>query len=154
MNSIWYRVQWMSSSGKQMWWKLCLCSVYQESLKTEFLWLVQKNGEFDAIVTAVEVLQKFSCGLFNVKHGESIINISIPNKHFHLPTSVYRKKTFTGLYTKWDSFTPRKYKINVMGTLPYWCFRICFTASLLKSAIDDLKRLFATKCLPSGHHHI
>ena len=24
-------------------------------------------------------------------------------------TSIYRKKTFTGLYTKWDSFTPRKY---------------------------------------------
>ena len=27
-------------------------------------------------------------------------------------TSIYRKKTFTGLYTKWDSFTPRKYKIK------------------------------------------
>ena len=25
-------------------------------------------------------------------------------------TTVYRKKTFTGLFTKWDSFTPRKYK--------------------------------------------
>ena len=25
-------------------------------------------------------------------------------------TSIYRKKTFTGLYTKWDSFTPRKYR--------------------------------------------
>ena len=26
-------------------------------------------------------------------------------------TSIYRKKTFTDLYTKWDSFTTRKYKI-------------------------------------------
>ena len=37
-------------------------------------------------------------------------------------TSVYRKKTFTGLYTKWDSFTPRKYKINLIRTLTYRCF--------------------------------
>ena len=29
-------------------------------------------------------------------------------------TSIYRKKTFTGLYTKWDSFTPRKHKVNLI----------------------------------------
>jgi len=34
-----------------------------------------------------------------------------PNNTFI--SSVYRKKTFTELYTKWDSFTPRKYKINL-----------------------------------------
>ena len=27
-------------------------------------------------------------------------------------TTVHRKTTFIGLYTKWDSVTPRKYKIN------------------------------------------
>ena len=32
-----------------------------------------------------------------------------PDKTF--VTSIYRKKTFTGLYTKWDLFTPRKYKM-------------------------------------------
>ena len=40
-------------------------------------------------------------------------------------TSVYRKKTFTGLHTKWDSFTPRKYKINLVRTFAYRCIRIC-----------------------------
>ena len=38
-----------------------------------------------------------------------------PNNTF--VTSVYRNKTFTGLYTKWDSFTPRKYKANLDRTL-------------------------------------
>ena len=33
-----------------------------------------------------------------------------PEKTF--VTSIYRKKRFTGLYTKWDSFTPHKYKIQ------------------------------------------
>ena len=51
-------------------------------------------------------------------------------------TSVYRKKTFTGLYTKWDSFTPRKYKINLIRTLTYRCFRICSSPSLLQAAIN------------------
>ena len=37
------------------------------------------NGEFDAVVTAVEVLQKLVSRVFAVKHGKSVINISIPN---------------------------------------------------------------------------
>ena len=36
------------------------------------------------------------------------------SKQRKLSTSVYRKKTFTGFYTKWDSFTPCKYKINLI----------------------------------------
>ena len=56
-------------------------------------------------------------------------------------TSVYRKKAFTGLYTKWDSFTPRKYKINLIRTLTYRCFRICSSPSLLQAATKDRKKL-------------
>ena len=41
------------------------------------------------------------------------------NRDSSFSTSIYRKKTFTGLYTKWDSFTPRKYKINLVRTLAY-----------------------------------
>ena len=62
-----------------------------------------------------------------------------PNNTF--VTSIYRKKTFTGLYTKWDSFTPRKYKINLIRTLTYRCYRICSSASLLQSALHDLRML-------------
>ena len=38
------------------------------------------------------------------------------NRDSSFSTSIYRKKTFTGLYTKWDFFTPRKYKINLART--------------------------------------
>ena len=40
--------------------------------------LFKFNGEFDAIVTAVEVLQKFNSSVLTVKHGKSDLNISIP----------------------------------------------------------------------------
>ena len=63
-------------------------------------------------------------------------------------TSIYRKKTFTGLYTKWDSFTPRKYKINVIRTLTYRCYRICSSASLLQSGFGDLRRLLLQNGYP------
>ena len=60
--------------------------------------------------------------------------------NYFFSTSIYRKKTFTGLYTQWDSFTPRKYKINLIRTLTYRCLRICSSPCLLQSALDDLKR--------------
>ena len=65
-------------------------------------------------------------------------------------TSIYRKKTFTGLYTKWDSFTPLKYKINLIRTLTYRCYRICSSAFLLKSALDDLRKLLLQNGYPHG----
>ena len=67
-----------------------------------------------------------------------------------LITSIYQKKTFTGLYTKWDSFRLRKYKVNLIHTPTNRCFRICFTTSLLKSALEDLKRLLLQNGYPQG----
>ena len=54
-------------------------------------------------------------------------------------TSIYHKKTFTGLYTKWDSFTPWRYKINLICSLTYRCYRLCSSDSLLESALNDLR---------------
>ena len=65
-------------------------------------------------------------------------------------TSIYRKKTFTGLYTKWDSFTPRKYKINLIRTLTYRYLRICSSSSLLPSALNDLRDLLSRNGYPRG----
>ena len=50
-------------------------------------------------------------------------------------TTVYRKKSFTGLFTKWDSFTPRKYKFHLIRALTNRCLRICSTSSLLQSTL-------------------
>ena len=65
-------------------------------------------------------------------------------------TSIYRKKTFTGLYTQWDSFSPRKYKINLIRTFTYRCLRICSSLFLLQSALDDLKRHLSRNGHPRG----
>ena len=71
-------------------------------------------------------------------------------------TSIYRKKTFTGLYTKWDSFTPRKYKINLIRSLSYRYYRLCSSGSLLQSALNDLRKLLLQNGYPQGiiNYHI
>ena len=35
--------------------------------------------------------------------------------------TIHHEKTFTGLYTKWDSLTPRKCKVKLIRTLAYRC---------------------------------
>ena len=42
-------------------------------------------------------------------------------------TSLYRKKTFTGLYNHFSSLSPIKYKINLINSLLYRAFHICST---------------------------
>ena len=69
-------------------------------------------------------------------------------------TSLYRKKTFTELYTKWDLFTPRKYKINLIRTLTCRCLRICFSSCLLQSALNDLKNLLSRNGYPRRYYFL
>ena len=37
-------------------------------------------------------------------------------------SSVYRKPTFSGVYTHFDSFLPSTYKFGTVNTLAYRCF--------------------------------
>ena len=52
--------------------------------------------------------------------------------------------------TKWDSFTPRKYKINLIRSFTYRCYQICFSSSLLQSALNDLRKLPLQNGYPQG----
>ena len=78
------------------------------------------------------------------------------NQNNTFMTSIYRKKTFTGLYMKWDSFTPRKYKINLIRSLTYRYYPLCSSGSLLQSALNDLRKLLLQNGYPQGiiNYHI
>ena len=87
---------------------------------------------------------------FEENNTISFLDIFIKRNNHVFSTSIYRKKTFTGLYTKWDSFTPRKYKINLIRTLTFRCFRIYSSPSLLSSSLAELKKLLLQNGYPSG----
>ena len=78
------------------------------------------------------------------------LDVCIKRDHSTFSTTVHHKKTFTGLYIKWDSFTPRKYKINLIRTLTYRCLRICSKSTLLQSTLCDLKNSLLQNGYPRG----
>ena len=59
-------------------------------------------------------------------------------------TKTYYKPTFTGVYTNWYSFTPRKYKINLVKCLFFRAWNICSNRTLFDEdsqfIIENLKK--------------
>ena len=64
-------------------------------------------------------------------------------------TSVYRKPTFTGLYTPWDSFSPTIHKINLVRSLNNRAIRIC-SPSVIGNELKILRNFLLANGYP-GH---
>ena len=58
-------------------------------------------------------------------NGMSFLEVNIIREKDKFTTSVYRKPTFSGIYTHFDSFLPSSNKIGLLHTLLYRCFWIC-----------------------------
>ena len=73
------------------------------------------------------------------------INISHENEKF--ATNVYRKKTFSGVYTNFKRFIPETYKVGLIKSLLFWCFSLCSDFIKFHHEIDKLKRiLYKSSC--------
>ena len=55
----------------------------------------------------------------------SFLDVKIIRQKDRFTTSVYRKPTFSGIYTNFDSFLPSSNKIGLLHTLLYRPFWIC-----------------------------
>ena len=64
-------------------------------------------------------------------------------------TSVYRKRTFTGMYTRWDSFSPTRYKIALVRSLAHRARRICSPCTI-ENEFHALRSIFMKNGYP-GH---
>ena len=58
------------------------------------------------------------------------IDVLVERHDSEFLTSVYRKPTFTGQYLRWNSFSPQKRKINLIGTLVHRALMICSKSKL------------------------
>ena len=59
-----------------------------------------------------------------------------------ITTSVYRKPTFTGIYTHANSFLPSIYKFGLLSTILFRYFSLCSTFSLFHKEIVEFKSIF------------
>ena len=71
----------------------------------------------------------------------AFLNVWINNQDGKLTLKTYRKFTHTGLYIKWQSFVPLKYKINLVRNLLHRAYKICRSYSLIHK---DFKVIFTT----------
>jgi hypothetical protein len=56
-------------------------------------------------------------------------------------TTIYRKPTFTGLMTKWDSFVPMNYKKASIDSMIRRALSICSTYASLVAEFDEIRRI-------------
>ncbi|CAF1424651.1 unnamed protein product [Adineta steineri] len=63
-------------------------------------------------------------------------------------TKIYRKPTFTGLMTKWDSFVPKTHKYNAISSLVYRAIKICSTHKHIHEEFKFIRQLAANNGYP------
>ena len=63
-------------------------------------------------------------------------------------TSVFRKKTHTGLYLKWNSFVPYRYKRNFVNSLLQRAYKIGSSYKLIHSDFMRIKEMLAKNGYP------
>ena len=110
---------------------------------------------------SVEQLEKFKTYL-NSKHPNinfthelekdgklPFLDILIDRNNGKITTSVYRKPTFTGIYTHFHSFLPSLYKFGLLSTLLFRYFSICSSYKLFHLEIVELKKIFLKNGYPS-----
>lgn len=79
---------------------------------------------------------------FTKENGDHFLDVALHiDSEGCISTSIYRKQTFTGLYTPFQSFCPRRYKRNLVISLFHRARTLCSTQHL----DDELKFLY--KCL-------
>ena len=64
-------------------------------------------------------------------------------------TTVYRKPTFSGLYQRWDSFTPKSHKLALVNTLLYRAWMICSNLTLFHIEASKIKSFLRANGYPA-----
>ena len=80
----------------------------------------------------------------------SFLDVEVSRDGNTFVTSVYRKPTFSGVYTHFDSFLPSTYKIGMIYTLVFRCFRICSDWNKFHKEIICLKDIFLKNGYPTS----
>ena len=65
-------------------------------------------------------------------------------------TSIYRKPTFSGVYTNYASFIPDLYKLNLVSTLLFRIFTVCSSWELMHQEVTNLKSILRRNSYPKA----
>ena len=77
----------------------------------------------------------------------NFLDVSVEKGGTGFLTSIYRKPTFTGQYIRWNSFSPKARKINLIKTLVHRALMIC-SKTRLDSELGTIKQLLIDNGYP------
>ena len=82
---------------------------------------------------------------------EKEANNSLPFLDIHkdatkFSTSLYRRPTFTGLYTDYSTLSPHKYKVNLISVLIFRAFNICSSYINFHNELLKITHILANNC--------
>jgi len=90
---------------------------------------------------------KFTCELES--NGKlPFLDVSISRDNNSFSTATYRKPTYTGLTTKFDSFIPVKYKTNLINTLINRAYKISKSYLIFTKEIDSITDILRRNGFP------
>jgi hypothetical protein len=77
------------------------------------------------------------------------LDVDITRLNGKFSTSVYRKPTFTGLFTNFHSFIPLAYKRYLISCLLYRIFNLCSSYENFHTQLEFIRKLFNLNGFPS-----
>ena len=80
----------------------------------------------------------------------SFLDINITRQNNQLKTSVYRKPTFSGVYTHYESYIDQSYKKSLIFTLLSCCYSICSDYTVFHLKVEKLGEILKKNSYPSG----
>ena len=80
----------------------------------------------------------------------SFLDVNFIREQGKFTTSVYRKPTFSGVYTHFDSFLPNTYKIGVVYTLANRYFLIYSNWLMFRLQLTILRKIFQKNGYPEN----
>ena len=78
----------------------------------------------------------------------SFLDVKIFRENSKFVTSVFRKETFSGVYTNFISFIPLEYKLCLVHTLLNRCFNLSCDFLKFHHEIDKLKKILSKNTYP------
>ena len=76
------------------------------------------------------------------------LDVLVNKEGIDFSTSLFRKQTFTGLYTNFASLSPTRYKTNLVRILVFCAFHICSSFVNFHKEIVRIKEILRANCFP------
>ena len=80
----------------------------------------------------------------------SFLDINITHQNNQIKASFYRKPTFTGVFTHYESYIDQSYKKLLIFTMLSRCYSICPDQTLFYLEVEKLREVLKKNIYPSG----